>query len=525
VTRRAAGVAGAAAAIAAVTVLARIAGFGRTVVFARAVGFNCLGSTYQTANTVPNIVFEVVAGGALASLVVPLIAGAVARADTAEVASTTSALLTWALTLLVPAALLVGLLARPIVSLLIGTPPPGCDRAAVLDVGTRMLQLFAPQVPLYGVGLVLAGVAQAHRRFLMPALAPLLSSLVVIAAYLTFAVAGGATDLGHLSRTRELVLSVGTTAGVVVLSLSLLAPLRGTGLRLRPRWRLTPATAAAARSLAIAGVATLIAQQAAVAVGLRLANDRGPEGAAALFALASTVFLLPWAVLAVPLATSAFPRAAAAHSAGDEDGWRALSALTARAVVLVTAVAAAILVAVAAPLARVIAQGAPGRADVTALAWALALLAPGLIGYGLVAHLGRALTARSDARGAAAAICVGWLSVVAADLVLVPAVSSRWVVVALGAANTLGMSIAGLLLAMRARTLTGLGRDTALAVVAAGLAGTAGWALVRTWGDRSLLVSVLQAGAGTAVVVCGYGAIVQALGRRSIAELRAGLRA
>ncbi|MDX6224807.1 MAG: putative peptidoglycan lipid flippase, partial [Frankiales bacterium] len=143
--RRTAGLAGAALAIAVVTVVARAAGFGRTLVFARTVGFDCLGSTYQTANTVPNIVFEVVAGGALATLVVPLIAGAVSRGDTHEASSTTSALLTWALTLLIPAGLLVAVLARPIISVLIGTPPGGCDRTAVIDVGSRMLQVFAPQ--------------------------------------------------------------------------------------------------------------------------------------------------------------------------------------------------------------------------------------------------------------------------------------------------------------------------------------------------------------------------------------------
>ncbi len=42
-----------------------------------------------------------------------------------------------------------------------------------------MLRVFAPQLPLYGVGIVLTGVLQAHRRFAWPVLAPLLSSVVV----------------------------------------------------------------------------------------------------------------------------------------------------------------------------------------------------------------------------------------------------------------------------------------------------------------------------------------------------------
>jgi putative peptidoglycan lipid II flippase len=60
--------------VAVVTGLARLVGFARAVVFARAVGPSCLGDTYFTANAIPNILFDVVAGGALASLAVPLLA-------------------------------------------------------------------------------------------------------------------------------------------------------------------------------------------------------------------------------------------------------------------------------------------------------------------------------------------------------------------------------------------------------------------------------------------------------------------
>src|SRR3712207_566129 len=91
------GVAGAAALIAVLTVLARLAGFGRTLVFTNAVGAGSTGDTYLAANNVPNIVFEVVAGGALASLVVPMLAGGIATGDREQVRRTASALLGWTL--------------------------------------------------------------------------------------------------------------------------------------------------------------------------------------------------------------------------------------------------------------------------------------------------------------------------------------------------------------------------------------------------------------------------------------------
>ena len=72
--------------------------------------------------------------------------------------------------------------AEPIARLLLGDG----DQAEV-ELAARFLLVFAPQVVLYGIGIVLTGVLQAHRRFAGPALAPLLSSLLVAGAYLLFA--------------------------------------------------------------------------------------------------------------------------------------------------------------------------------------------------------------------------------------------------------------------------------------------------------------------------------------------------
>ncbi|MCW2620278.1 MAG: virulence factor family protein, partial [Modestobacter sp.] len=172
------GAAGAALLISVLTLLSRLAGFGRTVVFTNAVGADSTGDTYQAANNVPNIVFEVVAGGALASLVVPMLAGGIAAGDREQVRRTASALLGWTLLVLVPLALLLAAFARPIAAALLGGD---AGDPAKVDLAARFLLVFAPQVVLYGIAVVLTGVLQAHRRFAGPALAPLLSSLVVAA--------------------------------------------------------------------------------------------------------------------------------------------------------------------------------------------------------------------------------------------------------------------------------------------------------------------------------------------------------
>ena len=77
-SRLARGVAGGALLIGAITVLARITGFAKQYALAQTVGTNCLSSAYFTANQIPNIVFEVVIGGALAGMVVPVLAGSAA---------------------------------------------------------------------------------------------------------------------------------------------------------------------------------------------------------------------------------------------------------------------------------------------------------------------------------------------------------------------------------------------------------------------------------------------------------------
>src|SRR6202043_3378466 len=122
-----------------------------------------------------------------------------------------SALLTWTVLLLVPVSAALALAAHPIVSVLL-SHSSGCPRTVMAGVGARMLIVFAPQVLLYGLAVVLYGILQSHRRFGPPALAPLLSSLVVIGAYAAFGEVGGAyvNRLGELPPRAEYLLSGGT---------------------------------------------------------------------------------------------------------------------------------------------------------------------------------------------------------------------------------------------------------------------------------------------------------------------------
>ncbi|MDG4766385.1 lipid II flippase MurJ [Solwaraspora sp. WMMD406] len=490
-------VAGAAALIAVLTVASRLAGFGRTAVFAWSVGPTRLGDIYTAANTVPNIIFEIVAGGALASMVVPLLAGAVAAGDRSTVAATTSALLTWTMSLLVPLAVVVAVAAGPIIGFLAGEI--SADQS---EAGVRMLRVFAPQLPLYGIAVVLTGVLQAHHRFAWPVIAPLLSSVTVIGTYLAFAIGEGRlADLPGVGEPGQLLLAVGTTAGVAVLSLSLLVPLRRLRLRLRPAYRFTGDARRAIGGLAVAGAVTVGAQQLAllVAVRLSLATD-APAGTVVLFTLAQTVFLLPWSVLAVPLATAAYPTLAASHSGGDLAVYRATLAPAVRAIVLLACLGAAALVAVAGPVAAFLIPAD----QVGPMAAGIVGFAPGLVGYSLFAVCSRALYAAGRPVAAAGAIAAGWLGVILAAMLLATALPGADRLLALASAYAIGLSLMGVLLigvvrrAVGPATLAGLGRAMTVGVGAGVVAGTAG----------TVIAHLVGVGSGTPTVP---GALVQGM--------------
>lgn len=438
------GLAGAAALIAVVNVASRLVGFARWLTLASEVGPTSLGDAYNSANTLPNVLFEVVAGGALASVVVPLVALPLAHAIKSDVDRIASALLGWALIVLVPLGVVVAVAAGPIVALAMRGGSP-----AELEVGGRLLAMFALQIPLYGVGLVLTGVLQAHRRFFWPALAPLLNSAVAIAAFVVFGrmVADPNVDPSTIPDDALAILGWGTTAGVAVMSLPLLVPVRRLGVRLRPALRFPDGVAVRARNLAIAGVGALVAQQLSVVVTMALANQYGPDGTWPVVLYTQAVYVLPYAVLAFPLATAALPRLAERAATDDHAGFARLSAGTTRTVLAASALGAAMLVAVA-PAVETVFTAVISGGDVGGMAAGLTWMAPGLLGFALVLHLSRALYTLHRGRAAVVATALGWLVAALVAVVAVLALTGGerdrlGTMQGIGIASTLGMTVAG----------------------------------------------------------------------------------
>jgi putative peptidoglycan lipid II flippase len=553
-----------------ITVVARLVGFGRQVVFAHTVGTTCLGTAYTTANMVPNIIYDIVLGGALSSVVVPVLAGPVlagtaltgsgltepgpAKAalggaagetragDTDTARQIASALLTWTVLLLVPVSAVLALAAHPVVSALL-SGSAGCPRGPLLRVGARMLIVFAPQVLLYGLAVVLYGILQSHRRFGAPALAPLLSSLVVIGVYAAFGAVGGAyvNELAELPPSAEYLLSGGTTLGVLALAATAVIPAWRLGLGSRPTLRFPPGVGPRVRRLALAGVTALVAQDASVAVVIVLANRYGGSGALVVYGFAWAVFMVPYAVLAIPIATSAFPELSR-HDTGSEGGgeragrgFDLTAAASTRAVMVASWLGTAVLLGAREPIARVFESKPPAATEVLALA--LAAFAPALIGFGLSANLSRVLYAQRRNRAPALAIAGGWLLVMVADAAIVPFVAPDRVVPVLGLGTTFGLTASGIALLVLVRRERGpaalhgvpraflAGLAGCVAAAAAGAAVASAVSGAEPGHAGGLLFNIAVSLLATVVVAAVFGAVVLALDggdlRSALSRLRA----
>jgi putative peptidoglycan lipid II flippase len=423
-------------AVGTVTLAARIVGFGRSVVFSKTVGDTCLGDAYNAANQLPNVLFEIVAGGVLAGVVVPVVARHVEAGRRAAATATASALMTWTVLALTPAALLALLGSRLYAAVFAA---PSCPGSASLLAA--LLVTFVPQIWLYGLAVVSAGILQAHSRFLAAAVAPMLSSIVVITAYLTFALAAAdrdGTDLTTVTSRTIAVLGWGTTAGVLTLALSTLVPLTRLGLRLRPRLRFAGGDRRAILGIAAAGLVGLVLQQLSQLLVLWAARQTDDPGAVTRITWAGAIYLLPFAVLVAPVLQLVFPRLSAAAERGNAEVAQVL-ARTVPVVALLAGLGTALLAATAVPVARVFVIG-PGSNETAGLAAAIVAFAPAVVGFALLGLASRTLLAQHRATSAGTVTASAWGSVIlaVAAAVLLP---SGWVVPALGAATSAGMMV------------------------------------------------------------------------------------
>jgi len=312
------GILRAAGTMAVATLVSRLTGLLRTVVIAAALGVTLVNDAYNTANTLPNLVYELLLGGVLSSVVVPLLVQAQERDPDGGVGYTQRLMTVATAGLLVITGL--GVLGAPLLTRLAdisGDP----DQVSLANWLARLLLL---EIVFYGLGALAAAVLNSRGVFGAPAWAPVLNNVVVIAVGALFIAASGPGELTPvtISDYQVWLLGIGTTAGIAVQSLVLLPLLRKAGVPLRPRWGLRGTGLGEAGSLGSWVVAYAAISQVGVIIAMRVANSAGRQGGlgSSAFAIASLLFQMPYGIIGVALLTALLPRMSRAAARQDLGG-------------------------------------------------------------------------------------------------------------------------------------------------------------------------------------------------------------
>lgn len=429
------------------TGVSRATGFVRVAVVTNVLGVTYLANTYQTSNTIPNILFELFAAGALQAVLIPSMVDLLGsrhggRAD-AETTHVIGAVL--GLTSAVMAALaVVGIALGPwLMRLMVNDVADPTVRAAEVRLGTFFLWFFLPQVVLYAANSVATAVLNATGSFGIPVIAPAINNVVVIGVYLAFAaVRVGRPPSLDLSVSEKVLLAGGTTLGVVLFcALPVAAAHRRVPLRPNLDHR-HPRIHRLARDGGWA-IAYLGFTQALLVVILQLTNRR--EGAVAIYTLAWVVFLLPHSLLSVPVLTTRFPTMSRQALAGEWDGYGDTFGRGVRSICFVALPSAAILMATATPLARLIVHGETAR-SAGEIGAAIRGFAPGLLGLGMFLFLTRACYAVGDMRSPTWANLIATVVGAVTMVVVADQVAPKLLVASLGVVYAATQSVAAVIL-------------------------------------------------------------------------------
>jgi putative peptidoglycan lipid II flippase len=303
--------------MAAGTMVSRVTGFLRTAVLAAAIGTAALGDAYNVAYTIPFILFDLLIGGVLSSVVVPMIVRA-QKNDPDGGQAYEQRLMTLATLVLVLVAGIAVLIAPLIIDLY--TDDWSGDRREAAIVLARYI---LPQIAFFGLGAIAGAILNTRDRFAAPMWAPVLNNLVVIVVGVLYLVTSKAgADIGAATETDLALLGLGTTAGIVIQALALVVSLRRAGFRFRPRFGVRGVGLGEMGRTASWTFAYVAISQVGFWVITKLATGAGEEAPGAgnaAYSYAFQLFQLPYGIIAVSVITAMLPRMSRSVAGGEFD--------------------------------------------------------------------------------------------------------------------------------------------------------------------------------------------------------------
>jgi putative peptidoglycan lipid II flippase len=374
----------------------RLTGFLRSLAITAALGVALVGNAYNTANTLPNIVYELLLGGVLTSVVVPLLVQAQER-DRDGGEAYTQRLLTLAVVGLAVTTL-VATVAAPLLTILYSS-----DGGAKADLTTFFAYLLLPEIFFYGLGAMIGAILNTRGVFGPPAWSPVLNNVVVIVIaglFLAVTRGDGSRTTTSLGTGEVLLLGIGTTLGIVVQALVLLPALRRTGFRWKPRLDLRGSRLGEAGPLALWVIGYVVVSQIGYLVQLRLANGvPDDQPGVTTFTNASLLFQMPYGILGVSLLTALMPRMSRAAARGDQDSVLSDLSLGARLSALALLPVTALFVVLGPAIGTVIyGHGRTEIGDARQIGVVLAFSAFGLVPFAITMLQLRVFYAVKDAR-------------------------------------------------------------------------------------------------------------------------------
>lgn len=339
--------------MAAGTALSRVTGFARSVVILAALGQTLSGDAFTLANTIPNNLYILVAGGALNAVFIPQLVRAM-RTDTDGGVLFAQRLLTLTVTVLLAVSAVAVLAAPWLVRLFAGSELHHGPGLPYLDLSISYARWCLPQIACYGLFVIVGQILNARGRFGPMMFAPILNNVVAIAVFGAFLVLSSHPLAADVPRWQVILLGGGSTLGVVVQAVVLLPPLRRAGVPLHPRlgWRaigLGKVGRLAGWTLLfvlVNQVAYVVVSRIATSINAAPARPGAPAGGngagLTTYQNAFLIFQLPHALVAVSLVTALLPRMSRAAVAGSLAGVRrdTVSGLRVLAVTSIPAAAA-----------------------------------------------------------------------------------------------------------------------------------------------------------------------------------------
>jgi putative peptidoglycan lipid II flippase len=490
------------------TTLSRVTGLGRLVAMAFALGVteSRLADSYNIANTMPNVIYELILGGVLTSVFIPVLVEELRKKREDDAWESVSALVTTSFVAVLVISL-VAIVGAPWIIRLFTFRLSGAERAQQQELATFFLRFFAPQIAFYGLAAIAGGLLNAHDRFAVPMFAPILNNVVVIATFLGFAaiVSGTPSEAGvGTALAQKLLLAVGTTGGVALMALAHWPSIRKLPGRLRWRPDFRHASVKKLARLSLWTLGYVVANQLSFSVGLVLAN--GVRGGPTAMFTAFAFFQLPYGIAAVSIMTALVPRMSAQAVEGDDEGFRGSVGTGMRLMGLLLLPATAAYLVLSRPIVTTLLQHGVMSANSSRLvAEVLDMFALGLVPFSFYLLLLRAFYARQDAKTPTMVNVVVNTVYAVFSFILFPAFHVQGLALAHSLCYFTGALVAGLLLSRRMggldtrRTFSALGRAAVASVVAAGamLVAVAGVnAVMGPSGERALAQSVAGVVAG-----------------------------